>query len=213
MSDTVLAYARNIDNIEALLPAVACAAHKHVSLGVQPKHYDAIGETLLAAIQQVLSLPDDHPALAAWGEACGVLANVFINAEAAIMKDNGQGDGGWDKSQPKHIFLAGGVGITPLMSMMEEATDGGACVDDLLFIQCAKDEDHQIFHQGLIDLKSNAGFNHKTCFENSSEGDHQGYLSKKVLAEWTQTLGFSPDNSQVYLWAQAIYGSVESVLQ
>lgn len=299
LSDAVLAYAKNIENLEALLPAVARIAHKHVSLGVQPKHYAVIGETLLAAIQEVLSLPDDHPALAAWGEAYGVLADVFIQAEAAIVQDNRHGAGGWEgyrdfyvekivaetpevksiyfkpidleaipdfkggqyvgvrvrpndsehyqirqyslskkgdmrisvkaeheglvsnflhncqvgdgvslqaptgvfnlsKTQPKHIFLAGGVGITPMMSMMEEAIEGGASVDDLLFIQCAKDEDHQIFQQDLVDLKSSHGFNHKKCFENSSAGDHQGYLSKEVIADWTQTLGFSPDNAQVY---------------
>lgn len=299
LSDAVLAYAKNIENIEVLLPVVARIAHKHVSLGVQPKHYAVIGETLLAAIQQVLSLPDEHPALAAWGEAYGVLADVFINAEAEIVQGNQQGAGGWygyrdfyidkivaetpevksiyfkpidleaipdfkggqyvgvrvrpngsehyqvrqyslskkgelritvkaeheglvsnylhsckvgdgismqaptgvfnlSERQPKHIFLAGGVGITPMMSMMEEAIERGAAADELLFIQCAKDEDHQVFMQDLVDLKSKVGFHHKKCFENSNEGHHQGYLSKDVLAEWTQRLGFSPDNAQVY---------------
>ena len=36
------------------------------------------------------------------------------------------------------------------------------------------------------------------CYENSQQGDHQGYLNQEVLGQWTQGLGFSPDNAQVY---------------
>ena len=36
LADAVFAYANNLENLEALLPAVARIAHKHVSLGVKP---------------------------------------------------------------------------------------------------------------------------------------------------------------------------------
>jgi len=299
LSDAVLAYAQNIDNVVALLPVVERIAHKHTSLGVQPKHYALVGECLLAAIQQVLSLPDDHPALTAWAEAYWLLTDVFINAEKNIYRDSQQQEGGWSgyrdfyidrivdetpevksfyfkaldlesvpsfsggqyvgvrvrpdgaehfqvrqyslskkgelrisvkaepqglvsnylhacqvgdavslqaptgvftlqKNCPKHIFIAGGVGITPMMSMLEQAIDEGAQPDDLLFIQCAKDEDHQIFQHDLKALKSQHGFHHKLCFENSNTGDHQGYLNRDVIATWIEALGFCADNAQVY---------------
>lgn len=299
LSDAILAYAKNIDNVEVLLPVVQRIAHKHVSLGVQASHYAVVGENLLSAIQQVLSLPDDHTSLTAWGEAYGVLADVFIGVEKSLYAANDKQAGGWEgfrefyidriveetpevksfyfkpidlesvpkfkggqylgvrvrpdgsehyqirqyslsklgelrisvkaehagavsnylhrcqagdavslqaptgvftlsEQRKKHIFIAGGVGITPLISMMEEAIENGAAAEDVLFIQCAKDEAHQIFHKDLVDLKASNGFQYKLCYENSQQGDHQGYLNQEVLGQWTQGLGFSPDNAQVY---------------
>lgn len=303
LSDAVLAYAQNIDNLEALLPAVQRIAHKHASLGIQAKQYDVVGENLLAAIQEVLNLPDGHAALTAWAEAYGLLADVFIKAEQSIYDANNDVEGGWkgfrdfyidriieetpevksfylkpidlsavplfkggqyigvrvrpdgsefdqirqyslsqnanatnelrisvkaehngavsnhlhgcnagdavslqaptgvftlSKNKPKHIFLAGGVGITPLMSMMQDAIAQGVNAADILFVQCAKDASHQIFEQDLLALKAEHSFAHKLCYENGSDGDHQGYLNQDILQQWTGELGFTPDNTQVY---------------
>jgi len=95
LADAVFAYANNLENLEALLPAVARIAHKHVSLGVKPEQYPIIGGALLSAIQEVAELPDNHPALTAWGEAYGVLADVFIKAEEELYQQNEQQTGGW----------------------------------------------------------------------------------------------------------------------
>ena len=299
LSDAVLAYAKNIENVEVLLPVVQRIANKHVSLGVQASHYAVVGENLLAAIQQVLSLPDDHAALTAWEEAYGILANVFIGVEKNLYTANSDQSGGWEgfrefyidniveetpevksfyfkpmdllavptfkggqylgvrirpdgsehyqirqyslsklgnfrisvkaehegavsnylhncqagdavslqaptgvftlnEQSKKHIFIAGGVGITPLISMMEEAIEQGATSEDVLLIQCAKDEEHQIFQQDLAELQLDKGFQHKLCYENSQQGDHQGYLNQEILNKWTQDLGFNSKNSQVY---------------
>jgi len=94
LADAVFAYANNLENLEALLPAVARIAHKHVSLGVKPEQYPIIGGALLSAIQEVAELPDNHPALTAWGEAYGVLADVFIKAEEELYQQNEQQTGG-----------------------------------------------------------------------------------------------------------------------
>lgn len=302
LSDAVLAYAKNIDNVDLLGPVVERIAHKHASLGVQAKHYDVVGETLLSAIQEVLSLPDDHATLVAWAEAYGVLAKIFIDAEKAIYQTNRNQYGGWagyrdffierivdetpevksfylkpmdleaipgfsagqyvgvrtkpDKTEnfqvrqyslsqkstcdalrisvkaepngavsnylhtcktgdavsiqaptgvftlssrkPKHIFVTGGVGITPLFSMLEEAINSGVNGNDILFIQCAKDKNNQIFKEDLYHLKTENKFHHKVCYENTDEGDYEGYLKQEILEEWTKGLGFSKSNSQVY---------------
>lgn len=303
LSDAIVAYAKNIENIEALLPVVARIAHKHVSLGVKAKHYALVGENLLIAIAHVLSLPADHPALTAWGEAYGLLADVFINAEKNLYLEGHKQDGGWvdfrdfyierivdetpevktfylqpidletipnfkggqyvgvkvrpdgqthdqirqyslsqkgafritvkaehqgtvsnylhqckphdpislqvptgvftldetKDEQKKHIFIAGGVGITPLMSMMQEAIENGANGEDVLFIQCAKDPEHQIFKCDLANLiTANTGLKHKLCYENSSCGDHEGYLSEVILEKWLNESGFNNQNAHVY---------------
>jgi len=303
LSNAVIAYAKNIENIEVLLPVVARIAHKHVSLGVQAKHYALVGENLLSAIAHVLSLPADHPALTAWGEAYGILADVFIDAEKNLYIEGNEQHGGWidfrdfyierienetpevksfylqpmdleaipsfkggqyigvkvrpdghehdqirqyslsqkggfritvkaehqgsvsnylhqckphdpislqvptgvftlnttQEEQKKHIFIAGGVGITPLMSMVQEAIESGVNNEDILFIQCAKDPEHQIFKRDLADLiTASTGFNHKLCYENSDNGDHQGYLNKQIIGQWLSESGFNNQNSHVY---------------
>lgn len=303
LSDAVIAYAKNIENLESLLPTVARIAHKHVSLGVKAKHYEVVGENLLGAIAHVLSLPDDHEALQAWGEAYGILADVFINAENSLYAEGNEQHGGWvgfrdfyierivnetpdvksfylqpidleaipnfkggqyvgvkirpngqehdqirqyslsqkgnfritvkaedqgsvsnylhqckpydpinlqvpsgvftlnktEDKQNKHIFIAGGVGITPLMSMLQEAIENGVKGENILFIQCAKDPEHQIFKRDFTDLTTNnTGLKHKLCYENSDNGDHQGYLSERIISEWLNESNINNQNSHVY---------------
>ena len=50
----VLAAAQNIDNLEAILPAVQKMCKAHVNANVKPEHYPIVGENLLAAIKEVL---------------------------------------------------------------------------------------------------------------------------------------------------------------
>ena len=95
LADAVFAYAQNIDNLEALLPVVERIANKHASLGVAAEHYPVVGRNLLAAIADVLDLPQDHQALSAWQEAYQLLANIFIDAEQAIYSSNETREGGW----------------------------------------------------------------------------------------------------------------------
>ena len=59
--DSVCAYAANLDNLEALLPAVERIAQKHTSLNVQPDQYAIVGENLLASIDELLD-PGPVPA-------------------------------------------------------------------------------------------------------------------------------------------------------
>jgi nitric oxide dioxygenase len=288
LSDAVFAYASNIDQLEILGPAVQRIAYKHASLGVKPEQYPIVGKHLLAAIQSVLDLPDDHPALTAWGEAYGVLAQIFIDTEAGIYASSESEQGGWEGFRPfkiskiieetpdvksfyffpsdgkgiqrysggqylgiklpgsggrydeirqyslsswgdtahyrisvkseehgtasgqlheksvgdeilltppgglftlkqgaeKHVFIAGGVGITPLYSMLQEALASGVNTDHIQFIQCCKSADHQIFKDDLVSMCSTAGINFKTAFEIGDGADQVGYLSEAILEEW-----------------------------
>ncbi|OUR65429.1 nitric oxide dioxygenase [Methylophaga sp. 42_25_T18] len=288
LADAVFAYANNLTNIEALIPAVQRIANKHVSLGIKPEQYPIVGQYLLAAIQDVLSLPDDHPALTAWAEAYGLLADVFINTEEGLYKEKESADGGWrgfrefviadivtetpevksfylkpkdkgalpafnggqyvgikvspensdyeqirqyslsgasgkdylrittkaelnglvsthlhksteestvqlqvpagvfnlDLNAKKHVFIAGGVGITPLISMLYEAIDNGIKPENILFIQCQRDETSQILKEELASLQREAGFRYKTSFMVSDNGDNKGFLNTSILNKW-----------------------------
>ena len=54
LANMVLAAAKHIDNLEAVLPAAVPVAHKHRSLTVKPEHYPIVGKYLLIGIQEVL---------------------------------------------------------------------------------------------------------------------------------------------------------------
>ena len=77
----VLAAAQNIDNLEAILPAVQKMCRAHVNSNVRPEHYPIIGENLLAAIKEVLGDAASEEVLNAWKEAYEVIAKIFIQIE------------------------------------------------------------------------------------------------------------------------------------
>ena len=78
---TILAAAQNIDNLEALLPAVKNIAGAHVNSKVKAEHYPIIGKNLLEAIKEVLGDAATEEVINAWGEAYEVIAKVFIDIE------------------------------------------------------------------------------------------------------------------------------------
>lgn len=295
LADAVFAYANNLENLEALLPAVARIAHKHVSLGVKPEQYPIIGGALLSAIQEVAQLPDNHPALTAWGEAYGVLADVFIKAEEDLYQQNEQQAGGWrgfrdftisevkrvtgnvksfylkpsdgnplptfkggqyvglktalkdqtftqirqyslsgpsnmdtlritikaepeglvsnylhqcmegttvsiqaptgvfnlDNSVGNHIFIAGGVGITPLIGMLYEALNKGIEANKILFIQAQNSQEDEIFKSELAHLRAKHGFNYMTQF---SGHDEKNYVDVSKLKTACYEAGIKPES-------------------
>lgn len=99
LANTVYAAAVHIDNLEAIVPAVMKIAHKHVSLGVLPEHYPIVGQYLLAAIKEVLGDAATEEILNAWGEAYGIIADVFISVEEDLYKAS-EANGGWRLFKP-----------------------------------------------------------------------------------------------------------------
>ena len=83
----ILAAAQNIDNLEAILPAVQKMCKAHVNSNVKPEHYPIIGENLLAAIKEVLGDAATEEVLNAWAEAYEVIAKVFIQIEKDMYID------------------------------------------------------------------------------------------------------------------------------
>jgi nitric oxide dioxygenase len=84
LAAAVFAYAANIGNPGALGPVVGRIVQKHASVGIRAEHYPIVGAHLLDAIKEVLGDAATGPLLAAWGEAYGSLAKLFIEAEAAL---------------------------------------------------------------------------------------------------------------------------------
>src|SRR5271156_6256425 len=91
LSTALYAYAANINNLDALKPALERITQKHASLYVRPEHYDVVGKYLLAAMQQVLGAALTPEILEAWKAAYGQIADLMINREAKLY----QGSDGW----------------------------------------------------------------------------------------------------------------------
>ncbi len=83
LAAAILAYARTIDRLDALGPAVGRMVARHVETGVKAEHYPYVADALLPAIRDVLGADvATDEVLAAWGEAYWMLADLLIDAEA-----------------------------------------------------------------------------------------------------------------------------------
>jgi nitric oxide dioxygenase len=100
LAGAICAYAANIENLSALGPAVELIAQKHCSLGIQPEHYPIVGKHLLVAIKDVLGAAATDEIIAAWAEAYGFLAEVFIGREQQIYEAQRSAHGGWNGYRP-----------------------------------------------------------------------------------------------------------------
>ncbi|VEB95811.1 Nitric oxide dioxygenase [Cedecea lapagei] len=124
--NAICAYATNIENLAALLPAVEKIAQKHSTFQIKPEQYNIVGSHLLATLDEMLS--PGQEVLDAWGKAYGVLAQVFINRESEIYHENAAKQGGWEGTRPFTIVekkpqssLIASFELTPL--------DGGPVAD------------------------------------------------------------------------------------
>lgn len=124
--NAIAAYASNIDNLAALLPAVEKIAQKHTSFQIQPDQYNIVGTHLLATLDEMFS--PGQEVLDAWGKAYGVLAGVFINREAQIYQEHAQKPGGWEGTRA--FRLVERIARSALITSFEfEPVDGQAVAD------------------------------------------------------------------------------------
>lgn len=95
LANTVIAAAKYIDNLEAIVPVAIQIGHKHRSLAVKPEHYPIVGEYLLKAIKEVLGDAATDDIINAWGEAYDVIADAFIGIERDMYTVAAEQEGGW----------------------------------------------------------------------------------------------------------------------
>ena len=95
LAQAIYAYAANIDNLEALTPAVLRIARKHASLDIRPEQYPIVGANVLRAIKEVLGEAATDDIMAAWQEAYEVLAELFIKLENQLREESAKKPGGW----------------------------------------------------------------------------------------------------------------------
>lgn len=72
----------SLDDLGAVLDDVRILGLRHVGYGVEPDHYNTVGEALLAALAETLGEVFDAAAESAWALAYGTIADVMIEAGA-----------------------------------------------------------------------------------------------------------------------------------
>lgn len=124
LAGAVLAYAANIDRLEALAGALPRIIQKHVSLGVEAQHYPIVGQCLLRSIKDVLGDAATDDIIAAWGEAYTALANILIAAEEQVYQENAAKLGGWRGTRAFKVARKEAESEL-ITSFYLEPTDGG----------------------------------------------------------------------------------------
>ncbi|QKG70847.1 globin domain-containing protein [Erythrobacter mangrovi] len=87
LAAAILAYAENVDKLEALAKPVERMVARHVETGVRREHYPLVADALLPAIADVLGDAATPEVLAAWGEAYWFLADLLIGLEEARYRE------------------------------------------------------------------------------------------------------------------------------
>lgn len=127
LAQAILAYARNIDNLAVLGPAVERIAQKHVGLHILPEHYPHVATALLGAIKDVLTDAATDEVVEAWGEAFWFLADILIGREKQIYDDLTSATGGWNGWR-KFKVASKRRESDIITSFILEPLDGGAVV-------------------------------------------------------------------------------------
>lgn len=175
--NAIAAYASNIDNLAALLPAVEKIAQKHTSFQIKPEQYDIVGTHLLATLDELYS--PGQKVLDAWGKAYGVLAGVFIHREGEIYQHNAAKTGGWQGTRPFRI--ARKTPCSALITSFElEPVDGNPVADyqpgQYLGVWIKPDDfEHQEIRQYSLTRKPN-GKSYRIAVKRENGGQVSSWL-------------------------------------
>jgi hemoglobin-like flavoprotein len=71
-----------LNDLDTLVPILQGLAKRHVTYGVEDRHYDVVGGALLKTLEQGLGPAFTPQVKGAWSEVYGVMAGVMIAAAA-----------------------------------------------------------------------------------------------------------------------------------
>lgn len=69
-----------IDDPDRLLPAIAALGRRHAQYGVESRHFDSVGEALIAALGEAIGDGFTPEVRAAWSNAYALIASVMRRA-------------------------------------------------------------------------------------------------------------------------------------
>ena len=92
---SIIEYANNIDNLDAIKPLINDIAEKHASLNIKPTQYSIVLKCMLEVIGNALGTKGSHEVKRAWEEALDNLANIIIETETRKYEETLAKEGGW----------------------------------------------------------------------------------------------------------------------
>lgn len=128
IADAILAYARHIEQPEALDGMIDVIVNKHVSFNILPEYYPIVGTCLLQAMTEVLGDALTPELAESWEAAYWQFASLLIEREEAIYRARESRPGGWRgrrafrvvRKQPESEIIT---------SFYLEPEDGGPIMD------------------------------------------------------------------------------------
>jgi len=76
---TLAVVVNGLSNLDSVLPAASALAKKHVAYGVEPSHYNFVGEALLWTLERGLGPNWNTDVAGAWAGAYGTLSGYMIS--------------------------------------------------------------------------------------------------------------------------------------
>ena len=198
LAETIFAYASLAEHPEQLGATIQRIAHKHVSLAIQPAQYAMVGEALLMALSEKLNLPMEHDIIQAWGEAYGVLAELFIAQERVLYQANADKTGGWQGFRP--FVISRIVDETPqIKSLYMQPADGKPLATfqagQYVSVKLTDLPDHPYDEMRQYSLSDQPGLPHYRISVKAEPGNPQGVVSNHLhaqAAEGTEILLSAP---------------------
>ncbi|WP_425666872.1 NO-inducible flavohemoprotein [Vibrio tubiashii] len=126
--EAVAAYAKNIENLEALTSAVERIAHKHTSFNIQAEHYQIVGHHLIETLRELATEAFTPEVEEAWTAAYLFLAQVFIDREGELYLQRKQAVGGWQNARG-FVVKSKKAESELVTSFVLEPEDGGEILD------------------------------------------------------------------------------------
>lgn len=77
---TLAVVVHGLDNLPALVPAIQELGKRHVSYGINVKHWESVGAALLWALADAFGDAFTEPVSQAWATAYGIIAQTAISA-------------------------------------------------------------------------------------------------------------------------------------
>ncbi|WHI61020.1 globin domain-containing protein [Mammaliicoccus lentus] len=178
LAQTVLAAAKHIDNLGAIVPNVNQIAHKHRALQVKEEHYPIVGEYLLKAIKEVLGDAATDEIMNAWEEAYGEIASVFISMEKEMYEK-----AAWDGFQPFKITNILNQGTT--MKSFEVEPEVALEIPELVAgqyitvrVKPENDENLALRHYSLYSVENDGTL--KFAVKKEGTGEKKGIVSHEL---------------------------------
>ncbi|XP_002155830.3 flavohemoprotein isoform X1 [Hydra vulgaris] len=135
------------------------------------------------------------------------IASVYfhnnVNVGDEVLVGNPCGTFFLKKDLPSHILISAGVGLTPMISMIETLLSTNDNCNQILFIHCAKSEAHFAMKQHVEELCKNTRLTSHVFYSKEQEVreleskiiTHNSHLTKEVL----ESIVSMPSNHNYYI--------------